>query len=56
METFLTAILSLIIGVTLGRNSLLKRMTMDEKITMLQRTNELQEPFVLIRFDVINKK
>lgn len=52
METFLTAILSLIIGATLGRNSILKRMSVDEKVELVKRTNELNEPFVSIRLDI----
>lgn len=52
METFLTAILSLIIGATLGRNSILKRLTLEEKIELTKRTNEVTEPFILIHFDI----
>lgn len=55
MITFLSVILALIIGATLGRNSLLKRMTIDEKVKLLKRTNELTEPFVLIKFNVVHK-
>lgn len=49
METTLIVILSLIIGATLGRNSILKRMSIDEKVELIKRTNELNEPLISVK-------